>query len=385
MQTFRAQSTKGAGPKDLPVGEVYAPKAIDDMPPTGETPAQMPPAVSYAPPTYQHQVLPPRDGGAVGRAARNLILGSMALLLVLFIAGIIIGGRNRGGVEYVRAQKSAEIIVYQPRAEGSVEPPFLIVGEAHEDWFVDGIFPIRIYDADDNLVSRITARQTDVQWRTEGFLPFEASVDRYEFLPVDRRGYLLFQKNETSGIIGTEASVETPIRFKSLRNPKETDDEGGANGEVSSNDTTDPSTTGTDSGTTGQNGTAPNDTGTVGSAACSDGVDNDADGYTDSADPRCHSDNNAGNQNSYVPTRNTEREGYGCYYYMGGGGLCIDPPAGGGNGTTTNGGNTNGANIGTCGDHLDNDFDGRADVFDPDCHYDGNPSNITSFDLSRDE
>ena len=41
---------------------------------------------------------------------------------------------------------------------------------------------------------------------------------------------------------------------------------------------------------------------------CSDGVDNDADVKVDSADPGCHSDGNAGNPASYVPSDNDEHD-----------------------------------------------------------------------------
>ncbi len=39
---------------------------------------------------------------------------------------------------------------------------------------------------------------------------------------------------------------------------------------------------------------------------CSDGIDNDADGLIDAADPSCHGDNNASNPASYIPTLNCE-------------------------------------------------------------------------------
>jgi hypothetical protein len=42
---------------------------------------------------------------------------------------------------------------------------------------------------------------------------------------------------------------------------------------------------------------------------CSDGADNDGDGLVDAADPGCHSDGNAGNPASYVPSDNDETNG----------------------------------------------------------------------------
>lgn len=46
-----------------------------------------------------------------------------------------------------------------------------------------------------------------------------------------------------------------------------------------------------------------------GESACSDGVDNDGDGLIDAADPGCHSDGNANNPASYVPSDDSELNG----------------------------------------------------------------------------
>lgn len=46
-----------------------------------------------------------------------------------------------------------------------------------------------------------------------------------------------------------------------------------------------------------------------GNAICSNSRDDDGDGLVDSSDPGCHSDGNAGNPNSYVPSDNTENDG----------------------------------------------------------------------------
>jgi LPXTG-motif cell wall-anchored protein len=109
-------------------------------------------------------------------------------------------------------------------------------------------------------------------------------------------------------------------------------------------------------------------------AQCSDGIDNDGDGVSDAADPGCHSDNNAGNQASYVATDNDE----------------ADSTAGtGGSGNNSNGNGDNGGsgNNGSgvqCADGRDNDGDGLVDEDDPGCHTDGNANNPDSYDANDD-
>jgi LPXTG-motif cell wall-anchored protein len=91
---------------------------------------------------------------------------------------------------------------------------------------------------------------------------------------------------------------------------------------------------------------APKETG----AQCADGIDNDGDGLIDKADPGCHSDNNAKNDDSYNPKDNDE----------------TDKKAG-----TGGSGNETGTQ---CNDKKDNDGDGLIDAKDPGCHVDNDLS-----------
>lgn len=68
---------------------------------------------------------------------------------------------------------------------------------------------------------------------------------------------------------------------------------------------------------------------------CSDGIDNDGNGYIDAKDSTCHTDGNPGNPNSYDPDKDGE----------------------------------NGKN--TCSDSKDNNGNGKIDGADPICHEDG--------------
>ena len=82
--------------------------------------------------------------------------------------------------------------------------------------------------------------------------------------------------------------------------------------------------------------------------ACSDTMDNDSDEVSDSADPGCHTDGNAGNSESYDPNDNDESN--------------VPPPPA------------------QCSDDMDNDEDQLTDQNDPGCHTDGNAGNSESYD-----
>jgi LPXTG-motif cell wall-anchored protein len=95
---------------------------------------------------------------------------------------------------------------------------------------------------------------------------------------------------------------------------------------------------------------------------CSDGVDNDGDGKVDGADPGCHSDGDAGNPASFVPSDTDE----------------TDAKPTGPSGEPEDGGTPE------CSDNRDNDGDGKVDEDDPGCHSDGNPNNASSYNPDDD-
>jgi hypothetical protein len=105
---------------------------------------------------------------------------------------------------------------------------------------------------------------------------------------------------------------------------------------------------------------------------CSDGVDNDGDGLIDAADPGCHSDNNANNPSSYVPSDNDESNPLT--------GSSNPPSGGNGNNGGVKGSSGNGGNgKPECSDNIDNDGDNLIDEADPGCHTDGNAHNPSSY------
>ncbi len=82
---------------------------------------------------------------------------------------------------------------------------------------------------------------------------------------------------------------------------------------------------------------------------CSDGADNDGDGYADSTDPGCHTDSNYSNVASYDPAINAEASGLAS----------------------------------SCNNHVDDNADVLTDCADPVCHL--NNSLLQSCDVSRGE
>jgi hypothetical protein len=118
--------------------------------------------------------------------------------------------------------------------------------------------------------------------------------------------------------------------------------------------------------------TAPPAAGGETGPQCSDGVDNDGDGLIDAADPGCHSDGNATNPSSYVPSDNDESNPLT--------GSSNPPSHGNNNGGGVKGSTGSGGNgKPECSDGIDNDGDNLIDEADPGCHSDGNANNPSSY------
>ncbi|KKW20289.1 MAG: Hemagglutinin/hemolysin-like protein, partial [Candidatus Adlerbacteria bacterium GW2011_GWC1_50_9] len=103
---------------------------------------------------------------------------------------------------------------------------------------------------------------------------------------------------------------------------------------------------------------------------CSDGEDNDEDGKTDSEDPACHTDGDAGNSGSYDPELNDEGDDPApspqCSDGVDNDGDGkIDYPADSGCSAASDNDESN--PLFDCNDGGDNDNDGLIDMADPDC------------------
>lgn len=164
-------------------------------------------------------------------------------------------------------------------------------------------------------------------------------------------------------------------------------------------------------------------------AACSNGSDDDGDGFTDTNDPNCHTDGNPSNAASYDPNQTSESGSLpACWNNVDDDGdgkkdFPVDPgctsatdtsetDSGGGNGGAlqcadgadndgdgkidmndpgcssaldndeTDPGGGGGGNP-QCSDGIDNDGDGKVDAADSACHTDFNADNASSYDGSR--
>jgi hypothetical protein len=265
----------------------------------------------------------------------------------------------QAGIYDVKTGQTADdVIIDAPTQDDIVAPPFTVYGKAKGYWFVDGVFPMSLYDSRDNVLGRSFAKAVSPIARDE-MVDFEARMPEFKDVPKSGSGYLLFQKNNTSGVIEAEGSYKMELAFdkqaiKERKNRVYTEKDATKNAKDIENSQKIKQTkmqqkeTATikkkssfwssifgNTDLTNQNSSIGDNQSELENqnqiknadikqnvnnnyndkvneilkkAFCSDKKDNDGDKYIDSEDPQCHKDNNATNELSYDKNLSYEKK-----------------------------------------------------------------------------
>ena len=103
------------------------------------------------------------------------------------------------------------IIVDFPSPGQVITSPLDISGQARGTWFFEASFPVRLLDAEGNILAEHYA-MTDEEWMTEEFISFSSRL-KFESPETDT-GTLLLIKDNPSDIREYDAQLEIPVRFR---------------------------------------------------------------------------------------------------------------------------------------------------------------------------
>ena len=112
--------------------------------------------------------------------------------------------------------KSNLIKVHSPVPMSSVRSPLLITGEARGMWYFEASFPLTLVDWDGRIIAESFATAQD-EWMTEEFVSFEFENPSFPGVDEDhfsRRGTLIFQKDNPSGLPEHDNALEIPVWFE---------------------------------------------------------------------------------------------------------------------------------------------------------------------------
>ena len=104
---------------------------------------------------------------------------------------------------------SSTPIVTSPLPGETVSSPLEISGEAKGTWFFEAIIPLRLEDANNNVIAEGYG-EAQGNWMTENFVPFSATIN---YTTQASSGYLVIIKNNPSGLPQYDDQMLIPINF----------------------------------------------------------------------------------------------------------------------------------------------------------------------------
>ena len=103
-----------------------------------------------------------------------------------------------------------QIKVLKPQPNQTIESPLTIEGEARGTWFFEATFPVKLLDANGDVIATHFAQAQD-DWMTEDFVLFKSELIFEK--PATDTGVLILEKDNPSGLPENDASIEIPVRF----------------------------------------------------------------------------------------------------------------------------------------------------------------------------
>ncbi|HBB56808.1 TPA: hypothetical protein DEW47_03745 [Patescibacteria group bacterium] len=119
--------------------------------------------------------------------------------------------------------KSDLVKVYSPRPFSVIASPLTVWGEARGAWFFEANFQLTLVDWDGRIIAEsfasalLNPNDPDATWMTEEFVPFEGTIEfenPSNEADFSKRGALIFQKANPSGLAERADALEIPILFK---------------------------------------------------------------------------------------------------------------------------------------------------------------------------
>lgn len=106
------------------------------------------------------------------------------------------------------------IQVLIPTPNQKITSPLKVSGQARGNWFFEANAPLILVDWDGKIIAQSYIQATD-DWMTTNFVPFEGTLtfEIPETIPY-RRGAIIFQKSNASGLPENDDAIEIPVEFK---------------------------------------------------------------------------------------------------------------------------------------------------------------------------
>lgn len=105
---------------------------------------------------------------------------------------------------------SDEPQIFEPRSDAVVRSPLMVRGQAPGPWFFEGSFPVRLMDADGQMLASAPV-QAQGEWMTTELVPFIAILSFSP--PQTASGTLVLERDNPLGLPERAASASFPVTF----------------------------------------------------------------------------------------------------------------------------------------------------------------------------
>jgi hypothetical protein len=107
---------------------------------------------------------------------------------------------------------SVQPIITSPTSYSIISSPLKIKGTVPAGWMFEGVFPLKLLDANKNVITQGQAKETvPGSWQSGMAVDFEATLT---FSTTAKSGYLLLENDNPSGIPENSKFFDIPIKFK---------------------------------------------------------------------------------------------------------------------------------------------------------------------------
>jgi hypothetical protein len=131
--------------------------------------------------------------------------------------------RTRSQSQALKSLRGEIIYLESPRAGEKIFSPLTVKGRARGKWFFEASFPITLTDWDGRIIAQshaaaiLNPSDPKSTWMTDDYVPFEGTIAfenpswEAEF---SKRGMLILQKDNPSGLPENEDAVELTVYFQ---------------------------------------------------------------------------------------------------------------------------------------------------------------------------
>ncbi len=145
----------------------------------------------------------------------TLILGVVALTALIFDFGrkeATAPEINTESLITTNSNTDMPVVLSNIKENQLISSPLNIKGKARGFWFFEASFPVKLVDADENVLASSIAT-AEGEWMTEDFVDFTASLD-YTKPTSTSRALLILSKDNPSGDPKFDQSIFIPVMLK---------------------------------------------------------------------------------------------------------------------------------------------------------------------------